>query len=192
MDRPGTRHRSLLDTTTINAANAAIYFADTFYAAARGGYGLEPSAFGVILVFRHFSTPFGLNDAMWAKYGAIIAGQAEDGGRAGHPCGEAEPDAVRARRRRTEARRQGRGQAGQGRRPRDARIACGQGVRFVVCATATEELAGQLARSLGGDAKAVRAELGANLVPGAVMVPAGIVAVNRAQERGYAFVNIAT
>jgi intracellular sulfur oxidation DsrE/DsrF family protein len=31
-------------------------------------------------------------------------------------------------------------------------------------------------------------EMAANLIPNARLVPAGIVAVNRAQERGYSFV----
>jgi intracellular sulfur oxidation DsrE/DsrF family protein len=43
----------------------------------------------------------------------------------------------------------------------------------------------------GGNAKAVDAELRSNLVPGALIVPAGIVAVNRAQEHGYSFAYVA-
>ncbi|PYS02813.1 MAG: hypothetical protein DMG12_13285 [Acidobacteria bacterium] len=40
----------------------------------------------------------------------------------------------------------------------------------------------------GGNADAIYNELVANIVTNARMVPAGIVAVNRAQERGYSFV----
>ena len=46
-----------------------------------------------------------------------------------------------------------------------------------------------IARAVGGNAEAVNKELIANLVSNARMVPAGIVAVNRAQERGYSFVS---
>lgn len=60
----------------------------------------------------------------------------------------------------------------------------GQGVQFAVCAMATHRLAGQIARA-GGNADAVFAELSANLVSNARLVTAGILAVNRAQERGY-------
>ena len=63
----------------------------------------------------------------------------------------------------------------------------GQGVQFAVCAMATRRLAGQIARG-GGNVDAVFAELGANLVTNGRLVPAGIVAVGRAQERGYSFV----
>ena len=50
-------------------------------------------------------------------------------------------------------------------------------------------LTGEQVRSLenGGNADAIFKELTENLIPGGHMVPAGIVAVNRAQERGYSF-----
>jgi len=64
-----------------------------------------------------------------------------------------------------------------------------QGVHFAVCAMATSRIAGMIARAVGGNAEDVNKELIANLVSNARMVPAGIVAVNRAQERGYSFVS---
>jgi intracellular sulfur oxidation DsrE/DsrF family protein len=48
-------------------------------------------------------------------------------------------------------------------------------------------MAGAIAQAISGSADAVYNEIVANLVGNAHMVPAGIVAVNRAQERGYAF-----
>jgi intracellular sulfur oxidation DsrE/DsrF family protein len=60
-----------------------------------------------------------------------------------------------------------------------------QGVQFAVCSLATRRLAGMIARAAGVTADAAVAELSANLVSNARLVPAGIVAVNRAQERGY-------
>ena len=38
-----------------------------------------------------------------------------------------------------------------------------------------------------GDAKAIETELLANLVPGARVVPAGVVVVQRAQKAGFAY-----
>jgi len=64
-----------------------------------------------------------------------------------------------------------------------------QGVQFAVCSMATRRLAGMIARAAGGNADAIFSELTANLVSNARMVPAGIVAVNRAQERGYSLVS---
>jgi intracellular sulfur oxidation DsrE/DsrF family protein len=54
---------------------------------------------------------------------------------------------------------------------------------------ATQGIAGQLAGKTG-DAAAIEAELKANLVPGALIVPSGITIVNRAQEHGYAIAYI--
>ena len=64
-----------------------------------------------------------------------------------------------------------------------------QGVQFAVCSMATHRLAGSIARAAGITADAAFAELIANLVSNARLVPAGIVAVNRAQERGYTLVS---
>jgi intracellular sulfur oxidation DsrE/DsrF family protein len=52
---------------------------------------------------------------------------------------------------------------------------------------ATRRLADVVARASRTNADAVYKELTTNLVGNAHMVPAGIVALNRAQERGYSF-----
>ena len=44
-----------------------------------------------------------------------------------------------------------------------------------------------IAAKTGGTPEAIFAELTGNLVRNGLMVPAGIVALNRAQEHGYAF-----
>ena len=60
-------------------------------------------------------------------------------------------------------------------------------VQFAVCDLATHFFAGMLADSTKGNADAVYRELVANVIANSHMVPAGIVAVNRAQEHGYTF-----
>jgi intracellular sulfur oxidation DsrE/DsrF family protein len=52
---------------------------------------------------------------------------------------------------------------------------------------ATRRFAGAIAAAQKLDVEAVYKELTSNLIRNSHMVPAGIVAVNRAQERGYAF-----
>jgi intracellular sulfur oxidation DsrE/DsrF family protein len=64
-----------------------------------------------------------------------------------------------------------------------------QGVQFAVCSMATRRLAGTIAKAVNGNADAIFAEISANLVSNGRLVSAGIVAVNRAQERGYTFVS---
>ena len=55
----------------------------------------------------------------------------------------------------------------------------------------TRASAGLIAQKTGGKADDIFKELTDHLVPNAHMVPAGIVAVNRAQERGYSFAYVA-
>jgi intracellular sulfur oxidation DsrE/DsrF family protein len=64
-----------------------------------------------------------------------------------------------------------------------------QGVQFAVCSMATRRLAGTIAQAVKGNTDAIFAEISANLVTNGRMVSAGIVAVNRAQERGFSFVS---
>jgi len=60
-----------------------------------------------------------------------------------------------------------------------------RGVHLAVCQMATRRIAGTIASGTAQNADKVFEELAANLVSNGHLVPAGIVAVNRAQERGY-------
>ena len=62
-------------------------------------------------------------------------------------------------------------------------------MHFAVCQMATRRFAGVIANANKLDVEAVYTELASNLVKNSHLVPAGIVAINRAQERGYAFAN---
>jgi intracellular sulfur oxidation DsrE/DsrF family protein len=62
-----------------------------------------------------------------------------------------------------------------------------RGARTAVRALATRAAASLIAQKTGGKVDDVYKELTEHLVPNSHMVPAGIVAVNRAQERGYSF-----
>jgi hypothetical protein len=59
----------------------------------------------------------------------------------------------------------------------------------MVCGTASGGLAGRIAGT-GGDVEAILAEMGANLIPSARIVPTGVVAVVHAQERRFAWVSV--
>src|SRR5205814_3433004 len=63
------------------------------------------------------------------------------------------------------------------------------GVQLAVCSVATRGFAGAIAEATGGNADNINNELVANLVGNSRMVPAGIVAVKGAQERGYSYVS---
>jgi intracellular sulfur oxidation DsrE/DsrF family protein len=59
-----------------------------------------------------------------------------------------------------------------------------------VCNLTTRRYTQMIAKEAGVDAEAVYKELTANTVAPATFVPAGVVTVTRAQERGYALVSI--
>jgi hypothetical protein len=59
------------------------------------------------------------------------------------------------------------------------------GVHYAVCDMASHRNAGIIARKVDGNADAIYKEMTANVIGNAHFVAAGIIAVNRAQERGY-------
>ena len=63
-------------------------------------------------------------------------------------------------------------------------------VLFTVCSLATQRYAGEYARKTNQQMADVRTELLANLVPSCRAVAAGVVVVNRAQERGFTLLYI--
>ncbi len=173
MDKLPGKHRLVFDTTTPAGFGVAVAYANNFLTADKDGYGLTDQDHGIIIVARHFATPFAYNDAMWAKYAKAMPPFVviDDPKTKQRPAinlfnvgtygldlpnlGTTIPDVVK------------------------------RGVHFAVCQMATKFFAGMLAQGTGGTADAVYNEIVANLVGNSHMVAAGIVAVNRAQERGY-------
>src|SRR5215510_5064164 len=68
MDKLPGKHRLVFDTTTPAGFGAAVAYANNFLTASKDGYGLTDQDHGIIIIARHFATPFAYNDAMWAKY----------------------------------------------------------------------------------------------------------------------------
>ena len=176
LDKPNTKHRLVVDTTRPNGFGEGMAFAANYMRVNQVDYSVSNNELAVMLVLRHMSTPFGYNDAMWVKYGETMSKLAsfED------PKTKA-PAKINV-------------YLAEGYGPLPSRgVTLGalykQGVVFGVCSVATRGLAGMIAQATGGTEDAVNTELIANLVPGARMLPAGIVGVSRAQERGYTLVS---
>ena len=123
---------------------------------------VEESDVAVLVCFRHGATPFGYTDVIWSKYGKTIDPKATP------------PPAVNP--------------YNSGEQTQLAALAK-RGVQFMVCGTASRGLAGRIAGP-GGNVDAILAEMGANLIPSARIVPAGVVAVVHAQERRFALVSV--
>lgn len=173
MDQVPGSHRLVFDTTSPAGIGNALLYANNFFIGNQNGYGLANADLAVVIVMRHGSTAFAYTDAMWAKYGKPLADRTNfDDPKSkarptinvynspAHgvllPSGGTTLDALAKR-----------------------------GVHFAVCQMATRRLSGTIAEATGGNAEAVYNELVANLVPNSHIVPAGIVALGRAQERGY-------
>jgi len=167
---PG-KHRLFFDTTKPDSLEDAIQFSGNFFSANRSDYGLENGDLAVVICMRHRAAPFGYNDAMWAKYGVTLAKRAEytdpkstDTPKV-NPFTPVAPPAPA--------------------RPRGLANVMRLGVKIAVCNLSTHGIASMIAGATGGKADEIYTELAANLVPNARLVPAGIVAMSRAQERGY-------
>jgi len=64
-----------------------------------------------------------------------------------------------------------------------------KGAQFAVCSTSTRNIATRIAKANGMEIDAVVKEITANLIANSRMVPAGVLAVNRAQEHGYSLIS---
>jgi hypothetical protein len=166
-------HRNFIDASTANGAGEAMLYANNLYEANKSGYSLPESDVAVVVCLRHFATAFAFNDAIWAKYGKLMSGMLQftdpktkeapstnllnsaDYGMTLPNFGTTIASVVK------------------------------RGTQFAVCDMATHFFAGQIGMASGGNADAVYKELVSNAIPNSHMVPAGVVAVNRAQEYGY-------
>lgn len=164
---PGT-HRFIFDTTTTQGLRNASLYANNYFVGNQSGYGLKDADLAVVIVLRHNATAFAYNDAMWTKHGQALSKIVD----LSDPKTK-EPYTVNAF------------LSGGGGFSLDALIK--RGAHFAVCQMATRRFAGSLAQAAGSTADAVYADLASNLIANSHLVPAGIVALGRAQERGYGF-----
>ncbi len=171
LDQLPGRHRLLFDTTTPDELADAIRFAGNFYSANKTGYALDSADLAVVLVLRHRSAPFAYTDAMWAKYGVTLAKRAEftdpktkEAPKVNYYAPSAADTSARA----------------------DSLASLIRlGAQVAICDISTHSIASLIARASGSTAEAAYKEITTNLIGNGRLVPAGIVAVNRAQERGY-------
>jgi len=177
---PSAKHRLFYDTTTPDAAGYSLFWSRNFFAANASGYKLTDADLAVVICMRHESTSFAFTDAMWAKYGPMLS---ERAGQFVDPKSKQVPtiNVYLA--------------TGYGDLLKNGNVTLDamakRGVRFAVCSLATRAAASLIGQKTGANVDAVFKELTENLVPNGHMVPAGIVAVNRAQERGYTFTYVA-
>lgn len=173
-DQTTAKHRFFMDTTTPDGLGQALAFARNFFEANAADYRLADADIAQILCLRHRSTPFAFTDAMWAKYGAALSERADN---------TLDPQTKQVPTINIYEVAGGRGPLRNNGVTLSALAK--RGVRYAVCSMATRRAATVIADKTDGKVDDIYKELTAHLVPNAHMVAAGIVAVNRAQERGY-------
>jgi len=172
LDQIPGKHRFVFDAPTPAGFSDALQFLRNYFDANKNAYALQDGDLAVVLIARHLSTLFAYNDTVWAKYGALITRRTNY-----NDPKTNQPPTINLF-----------NVADRG-TTLDALIK--RGVRLGVCQVSTRGNAGAIAMATGATADAVYNELVANLLPNARLVPAGIVAVNRAQERGYSLASVA-
>lgn len=174
LDEIGGRHRQVFDTISADGVGRALTFTHTFYAANKEAYGIEAKNLAVVIILRAGSTGFGFNDKIWSKYSAGLAKRYKvtDPITKSAPVINIYSAADRA--------------ASLPTNGLTLEALAGMGGRFAICSVASRKLAAALAADVGGSADAIYSELVTNTIANARMAPAGIVALNRAQEHHYA------
>jgi len=165
-DENSAKHRVLFDTWNAERFPDAMQFAGNYLETNKTDYELPNSDLAVVIVFRHRTTPFAFNDAMWAKYGKSFSDQMKWVDPNTHEAPTANPYATRL-----------------------AALSA-QGIKFAICNRTTRAYSNNAAQRAGAKPEDVKAEMMANIVGPGHFVPAGVIAVTRAQERGYANISI--
>jgi len=175
LDRVPGKHRLLFDTTTAEGFGQALLYVNNFLGQNRSAYNLQDADLAVVIVARHHSTPYALNDAMWAKYGAGLT----------QLTGFNDPNTKQP----PAANVYNSPAYGAALLNRGVMLdsLLKRGVQLAVCEIGTYTAASMIAPGAGGDVAAINAELTRNCLANTHMVSAGIVTINRAQERGYTF-----
>jgi intracellular sulfur oxidation DsrE/DsrF family protein len=166
LDQAPDKHRVVFDTWLADKFAGAFGFALNWIKVNKEQYGLTDADLAVVIVARHGTTPFAFNDAIWTKYGKVFAEHMSTGDKVAHPNPSANRYAARL------------GELSK------------QCLRLAVCNVTLGAYVDIISKQTAAAPEAVRAELTANLIGNAQVVPAGIVAVTRAQERGYMLVSI--
>lgn len=174
---PG-KHRFFFDATSPLGVGDALQFTNNFLVASKSGYGLGDDDNAVVIGLRHWATAFAFSDAIWARYGAVFT----DRSKFTDPKTNAVPviNVYLTK--------------GYGmllpNRENTFQDALGHRIHFAVCDMATRALSGMIATKMSLKSDEVLVELKGAAHQNTTFVPAGIVAVNRAQERGYAIQHI--
>lgn len=135
-------------------------------------YNVPDTDINQVGTFYGQTTLLAANDAMWAKYriGELLDQRAPDGSHWTRNPWRTEVHAL-----------------GMTIAPASIEALQRRGTLFIACNNALGFFFGAIAQARGADRAAVEADIRANLLPGVVVVPAMVIAIERAQARGLAY-----
>jgi NAD(P)-dependent dehydrogenase (short-subunit alcohol dehydrogenase family) len=154
------RYRAVFNTTEL-ADGVVLDYVSSFMEGFRMAHGTDDRDTCAVVVFRRSGTPLAFGDAVWDRYAV---------GESTHTIDAA----TRAPARRNPFAKQ-----------LDAMRR--RGMIALVCNVAMGNWSGTFAEQTHQDRDAVRRDVAANLVPGAILVPSGVYALVRAQNAGCAW-----
>ncbi|MDZ4675210.1 MAG: twin-arginine translocation signal domain-containing protein [Gemmatimonadota bacterium] len=166
LNRIAGQHKMVFDAPEPNGGMPVVWprvWLDT----TNGQYGTTDAQNRAVVVLRHGSIGFALNDAMWAKYKLGETFAVTDGAAPATRNTWLKPLPLPL--------------PGTG-----IEALVSKGVLFGACNVAITVYSGAVAQGMKLDPAAVRADWMANVVPGVQVVPSGVLAVSGAQEKGCA------
>ena len=171
LDQLTAKHKQIFDVSAY-ADGGGLFYAKNYFNAHRDAFGTSYPDVQAVLGIHGDAYPIVFQDAIWAKYDFGRRVKAKDP-RTGKP-----------------ALRNVLWQPREGEEMYEYSINALQprGAKFILCNNVLRFVTRTLARETGSTYDATRAELVAGLLPGVTVVPAMVVALGMAQERGCAYV----
>lgn len=160
------KHRQLFHATA--AGDVAMLMANNFLDAYTGEFAAKPGEVNAVIGIHGGALSLGFNDAAWAKYAMGKGSSVTD-------------PATREPALKNIFASGGRLGIAESQK---------RGIVFLVCNTALRLRARGLAAERGETPEAIYEDLKASLLPGMILVPAMVVAVNRSQEAGFTYLRV--
>lgn len=162
------KYRSYYDATGVNSGFALAY-AMNWMDTMKTAYNVADKDLNAVIGFRHFSIPLAYNDTIWAKYKLGEFADVKDPKTNAHATRNIYYNP----------------QQGDLMFPGMAidKLSA-RGATFVVCNVAHTLISGMLGQKIGVAGDVAKAEFEKGLLPGFTLVPSGVLAVHRAQEKG--------
>ncbi|MEZ4456999.1 MAG: hypothetical protein R2882_10695 [Gemmatimonadales bacterium] len=172
LDKLTGKHRQLFDAPAPNGGIPLVHMLN-YYDTYNKAYGAPDREINAVGTFYGSTTFYGLNDAMWAKYRLGEFSETVDP-KTGKPAvanpWRTEPVIL-----------------GMSLPQASIESLQARGATFIICNNAIGIFASMVGKARGVPAETVADDFRANLLPGVVLVPGMVVAIEKAQARGIAY-----